>query len=205
MSWGMVVVAGAGLVGAYSSAQSAKGAGRTAANAANNQLEFDKARLEDWNSVYGPIQDNLSNYYSSVTPEHYASVGIENFEKARQQANDRMTEYLAQRGIQDSGLAASLKNQSEINAAETKATIRRDAPRLAAEDQSRFLQIGLGQNPASSVSDTLAQQTAYSQQTANLAANAAGQAIASTGPAIGRAIDAYNNRTPTTPTTPGVA
>lgn len=203
MSMATVAIAGAGFVNAYTSAQSAKSSSRTAAQSANNQLEFDKARLEDWNSVYGPIQDNLSNYYSSVTPEYYASVGIENFEKSRQQANDRMTEYLAQRGIQDSGLAASLKNQSEINAAETKATIRRDAPRLAAEDQSRFLQIGLGQNPASSVSDTLAQQTTYSQQNANLAANAAGQAIAATGPLIGKAIDAYNNRTPTTPPAQG--
>ena len=42
-----------------------------------------------------------------------------------------------------------------ISSAEARASIRREAPRQAIEDQSRFLQIGMGQNPGSSVGDEL--------------------------------------------------
>lgn len=199
MSWGLVAVAGATLVGGVLASKSAGDASDAASASASTQLAFDQQRLDDWNTVYGPVQDNLSDYYSKVTPEYYAATGLEEFEKAKLDSVTRMDEYLAQRGLVGSGIEASLKAQTELNAAETKAEIRRDAPRLAAEDQSHFLQIGLGQNPTSSVSQTLSQQTAYSQNQANQANVAAGEALASAGPVVGRAVDAYTNR-PTTAT-----
>ena len=201
MSWGMVAVAGATLVGGVMSSNSAKKAGKAAAGASDAQMQFVRQKYDDWKSVYGGLQDNLSTYYNSVTPEYYAAVGLESFQKEREVATKRMDQYMAQRGLVGSGIEASLKSQTELNAAETRATIRRDAPRLAAEEQRSFLQIGLGQNPSSGVSNALAQQTAYSQQQANAAGQAAGQAWAAAGPVLGKAIDAYTNRpNPGTPT-----
>ena len=110
-----------------------------------------------------------------------------------------MEESLAQRGIDpSSGLSASLRAQAELGAAEERASIRRDAPRLAAEDQREFLQIGLGKNPASSVSEALAAQTNVATAAATTAAatsradsKAAGDAAAAAIPAVGQAITAY--------------
>lgn len=198
MSWGMVAVAGATLVSGVMSSNSAKKAGKGATGASADQLGFERQKYDDWKATYGGLQENLSSYYNSVTPEYYAAVGLEQFQKERETATKRMDDYMAQRGLVGSGIEASLKSQTELDAAETRATIRRDAPRLAAEEQRSFLQIGLGQNPSSGVSAALAQQTAYSQQRAQAAGQAAGQAWAAAGPAVGRAIDAYTNRPTTT-------
>ena len=194
MSIGYIAIAGGTMYAANRASSSAKKGRRSAARAAANQLEFDKAQYDDWLDTYGDVQENLSNYYNQVTPDYYAAIGIEEFEREREQAQIRMDEYMQQRGIVGSGIEASLKMQEELGAAETKAQIRRDAPMMAAEEQSRFLQIGLGQNPAGRMSQTLAQQTAYAQQQANLGAAAAGEAYSAAGQAIGRAIDAYTNR-----------
>lgn len=204
MSWGLVAVAGATVVSGAMSSKAAGDAADASSDAAAAQLAFEQQRYDDWQAVYGPIQDNLSNYYQNVTPEYYAAVGLETFEQQYQTSLKRMDETFAQRGIDpSSGLAASMEAQAELAAAETRAGIRRDSERQAAEDQSRFLQIGLGQNPASSVSGALSQQTQMAQQQSIAAQQAAGQAWAAAIPAVGQAVTAWNTPAPTTQATAG--
>lgn len=199
MSWGLVAVAGATVVSGAMSSRSASKAAAEQGDAAAAQLAFEQERYDDWQAVYGPIQENLSTYYQNVTPEYYAAMGLETFEQQYQTSMKRLDESFAQRGIDpSSGVAASIEAQAEIDAAETRAGIRRDAPRQAAEDQSRFLQIGLGQNPASSVSSALAYQSQVAAQQSQAAQAAAGQAWSQAIPAVGRAIDAYNTQPVTT-------
>lgn len=204
MSWGLVAVAGATVVSGAMSSRAASKSADAASDASAAQLAFEQERYDDWQAVYGPIQDNLSNYYQNVTPEYYAAVGLETFEQQYQTSMKRLDESLVQRGIDpSSGLAASMEQQAELAAAETRAGIRRDAERQAAEDQSRFLQIGLGQNPASSVSGALSQQTQMAQQQSIAAQQAAGQAWAAAIPAVGKAVTAWNTPAPTTQATAG--
>jgi len=204
MSWGLVAVAGATVVSSTMSSRAASEAASEQGDAAAAQLAFEQERYDDWQAVYGPIQDNLSAYYQNVTPEYYAAVGLETFEQQYQTRLQRMEENFAQRGIDpSSGLAASMEAQAELAAAETRAGIRRDAPRQAVEDKSRFLQIGLGQNPASSVSGALSQQTQMAQQQSIAAKEAAGHAWAAAIPAVGQAVTAWNTPAPTTQATAG--
>lgn len=195
MSWGLVTVAGATVVSGAMGSRSASKAADASSDASAAQLAFEQERYDDWQAVYGPIQDNLSNYYQNVTPDYYASVGLETFEQQYQTSLQRMDETFAQRGIDpSSGLAASMESQAELSAAETRAGIRRDAVTQAAEDKSQFLQTGLGQNPASSVSGALSQQAQVAQQNSLAAQQAAGQAWSAAIPSVGRAIDAYNTQ-----------
>lgn len=203
MSWGMVAVAGATVVGGIMQKNSADDATEAAQWAQQQQIDFDRERYEEWQSIYGPIQENLAEYYSSITPEFYVAVGLEKFQQEQEKSVTAMNERLTQAGIDSrSGISQSLNAQSEIEAAEARATIRRDAPRAAAEDKSRFLQIGLGQNPGSSMANTLAQQsnmlTTIAQQQQQAAGQAAGAAVQS----IGQAVGAYMNR-PQTQTNQG--
>lgn len=199
MSWGLVAVAGATVVAGVMSSQSASRASKKQEQAAKDQLGFEQRRYNDWQAVYGPLQENLSQYYQNVTPEYYAAVGLENFEQQYQTSLKRLDETFAQRGIDpSSGIATSLEAQAELGAAEQRAEIRRDAPRMAAEDQSRFVQIGLGQNPASSMSQALAYQSQIATQQSQAAQAAAGQAWGQAIPAVGRAVDAYNRQPVTT-------
>ena len=193
MSWGLVAVAGATVVAGGMSYAGSRSASSDASDASGAQLAFEQEKYDDWNEVYGPIQDNLANYYSNVTPDYYASVGLEEFETQYQTSLARIDENLVQRGIDpSSGIGASIEAQAELGAAETRASIRRDAPIKAAEDKSRFLQIGLGQNPGSSISSTLAQRSDQAANAASVASAATSTAITAAIPAIGTAISAYN-------------
>lgn len=195
MSWGLVAVAGASVISGVASSKAASKQAKAASKASDAQLAFEQERYDDWKEVYGPLQDNLSNYYSNVTPDYYATAGLETFEQQYQIGLQRLDENLAQRGIDpSSGIAVSMESQAELNAAETRAQIRRDAPRQAAEDKSRFLQIGLGQNPANSVGNALSQQNQIAQQQSMYANQAAGDAWAAAIPAVGTAISAYVNK-----------
>jgi hypothetical protein len=196
------VGAGIATVGLVSSASSASKARKSADKANATSMAFEQQKYDDWQEMYGPIQTNLAEYYNNLTPEYYEAVGLENFAMEQEMAMTRLNENLAQRGIDpSSGIAASLTAQTELDAAEGRATIRRDAPRQAAEDKSRFLQIGLGQNPGSSLSSALSNQASSLQSRANAAEQSAGKAIGSAVTTIGTALADYTS-TPATPATP---
>jgi len=190
------VGAGIAAVGAISSNVNANKASGDANRQSASSLAFEQQKLNDWNETYGPVQDNLSDYYNNLTPEYYEAVGLENFAQEQQTAMARLDESLAQRGLDpSSGISTSLHAQSELEGAESRATIRRDAPRAVAEDKSRFLSIGLGQNPGSSLSTALANQASAAQSRATASEQAAGQAI---GAAINTAGTALVDYQPTT-------
>lgn len=195
MSWSAVAVAGASVAGSLISSNASSKASKSASAASKEQLEFDKQRYEDWKNVYGPIQDNLSSYYSNLTPDYYETLGLEAFELERNNAMDSIETSLAQRGITDSGIATQIKAEADLGAATTRAQIRRQAPAQLAQEQTNFLAVGQGANPANSVSNTLSQQANSARQTANSAASASGQAwnsaIQSVGSVVGTGLSTY--------------
>lgn len=186
-----VVPAVVGVAGAAMSASASRSASKKAAASAANQLEFEKAQYDDWQSVFGPVQDNLSKYYQSITPDYYEAAGLEAFQKERDAQLQQLQENLAQRGLATSGVAAALERSNAIDTAQTRANIRREAPAKAAEEQSRFLQIGMGLNPSSSYSTALSQTAQAQQANANLQAQAAGSAISSAVGTVGSALSDY--------------
>jgi len=196
MVWAATAVAGATVVSGYMASRSAGDASDAASASASEALAFEYEKYDDWNATYGDLQDNLADYYNNVTPEYYAAVGVEKFNEEFQTGMKRIDENFAQRGIDpSSGIAASTESQAELYAAETRAGIRRDAPRQAREDKRKFLQIGLGQNPGSSLSSTLANTATNKANIASSAQNAAGSAVESAIPAVGNAISAWNTPT----------
>tara|TARA_R110000796_G_scaffold62616_6_gene144410 strand:+ start:9519 stop:10103 length:585 start_codon:yes stop_codon:yes gene_type:complete len=186
-----VVTAGVAIVGAVTSNKAAKKDERRADAAEDKQLAFDQERYDDWKETYGDLEDNLADYYGGLTGEYYESMGLETFQQEFETSMTNMRENLAQRGITDSGVAASLEFQGEISAAESKATIRRDSDRLAAEDKASFLKVGLGQNPASSLSSTMGQQALSARDRASASGAAAGKATGSAIGTVGTAISDY--------------
>lgn len=196
MSWGMVAVAGATVVGGVMQKNSADKATKQASQASAEQLAFEREQYDDWQEIYGPLQENLADYYTNLTPEFYEAVGLQNYQQELQNAQSTIRERIAQSGLTNrSGVEQSLLAQSEIEAAESRASIRSEAERQTAEDKTRFLQIGLGQNPSSSVSQTLAQRSANLQSIANQQQQASGQATAAAVESVGTALSAYFNNT----------
>lgn len=193
---GAAIAAVGAIGGSIISSRASSKASKRAADAQNAQLNFDMERYDDWQNIFGGVQENLSNYYNSISPDYYVAAGLEAFEKEREAQMGKLNETLAQRGLSNSGLAATVATEDAISSAEARASIRREAPRQAREDQSRFLQIGMGQNPGSSVSSTLGGIAANAQTQANQASQAAGQAmgtaISSTGKLITQGYEAWS-------------
>jgi len=194
MSWGAVAVAGASVVSGYMGKKSADKASKQAAKAEAAELEFAREQYEDWKATYGPLEENLASYYSNVSPELYAAQGLEAYQQEFEASMARLDESLAQRGIGDSPIAISLRQQAGLEEAEAKAEIRRDAPRMAAEDKTRFLQIGMGQSPAQSLQATLANQAQSASQYALASEQAAGRAVGSAITTAGTALSDYLSR-----------
>lgn len=183
------IMAGTSLLGAGMASSASNKASKSAAQAQAAELDFQKERYQDWQDVFGPIQKNLGDYYSNLSPDYFEAVGIQNFEEERALAETQMNENLAQRGITDSGLAAEFEQDSALNAATSRARIRTEAPLMAAKEKMNFLQVGLGSNPAESMVGTLSRNTSRTAETAAYAGQQAQQAISSaintTGTALG--------------------
>lgn len=214
---GMVGAAVVGAVGSKSAADTSAGAAKDAANtaaaSAAAELAFAKEQYADWTDVYGPIQDNLASYYSSLGPEYFETQGLEAFQKEQDLAFTRVQQSLEQRGVWDSGVGGAAELQKELAAAEGRAAIRAEAPVKATEAQRAFLQVGLGQDPTGDVQQALRSQTVQAGQVASQAANtaaadsaAAGQAFQTAATTAGTALGDYfaEKPTATTQVKPGV-
>ncbi|ANY29561.1 DNA ejection [Pseudoalteromonas phage PH1] len=196
MSGIATAIAGSAVVGAVVSNNASKRATKAASAASESELAFNQQRYDDWKEVYGPIQDNLSDYYSNLSPDLYEAQGLEAFNAEFQKAQDDVATSLAQRGITDSGLSAQLAQQGAVTAAENRAAIRMDAPAKVAELQSNFLQIGLGQDPSGDIAGTLARNTGTTQNIATQSQIAAGQATGNAITEVGNAAVALANYNP---------
>lgn len=189
MAWISAAVA---VVGAVMSNVGANKDRHAAEAARKDEMAFEQQRYDDWQAVYGSVQDNLSNYYSNLTPEYIETQGLEAVEIERAKALGRLDVDMAQRGITDSGIAGKQLKDIELGTAEQRATVRATAPSLVAEEQSRFLQIGLGQNPDESMSRMLANQAITKENRAGQSSRAAGDAIGSALTEVGTALADYN-------------
>jgi hypothetical protein len=172
-----VVVGGTALLGAVVSDKASKRSTRRADESEANSLAFDQERYDDWKETYGDIEDNLASYYEGLTGDYYESMGLETFQQEFETSMTSMRENLAQRGITDSGVSASLEFQGELSAAETRAGIRRDSDRQVAADKTSFLQVGLGQNPANTISSNMNSQAQSARTRATNSEIAAGKSI----------------------------
>lgn len=168
-------VVGSAVVGAASSSSAASKASKSAdkataasSEAAAAQLAFAKEQYADWEKVYGPIQDNLSSYYNSLTPNTIEAAGIQNINQQYTLANKQITQSLAQRGISSSGLEGQAIVDLASKQAQDTANLKIQAPLMAAQEKSKFLSLGMGQYSGA----TAGVQNAYGTQ-ATLAANQA--------------------------------
>lgn len=201
MTWGAVAVAGATVVTGVMAKDSADGAQKSADKANKRSLAFEREKYEEWQATYGGLEDNMAAYYNQLTPEFYATQGLEAFQKEQQVAQERIKTSLAQRGIEDSGIALALEHQTAQEGAETRARIRAEAPGMAMQEKQGFLNAGLGLQPGQSYSTALSNQANVATQRANVAEQAAGQVIGTAVSTVGKATMDYLNRPQPTYTT----
>ena len=207
-------IIGSAVLGAASSASSAKSASKassaatTSADAAallqyeasSEQLAFSKQQYDDWQSIYGPIQDNLSSYYKNLSSDSIASLGIQSIEKEYSRSSQLLEQSLAKRGITNSGATTQGVTQLESARMLGRAEVQANAPIVAAQQKQGFLSIGLGaqQQAISGINNAYGSQVSVLGQQAgnNLAqaqnyTNQAAAGYAGIGSSIGQGINTY--------------
>ncbi len=190
--WGSVATIATGAVGAISASKSGSRAQQAAEDAGKEELAFVQQQYDDWKDTYGDVEKNLSEYYGAITPDYIETQGLQAFEEEKDLALTSIRENLSQRGIATSGVAAQAEIQAELGSAATRAKIRADAPMKAASEKSKFLQIGLGQDPAGDVQQVLSGQAG---KAFNLAGEARSQADTAVASAVEVGLDAFTQYT----------
>lgn len=170
MAWVATAIVGSTLIGGVVSSQASSQAASSAADATAAssqasiaQLDYTKQQQARWDSVFGSTQDNLASYYNHLDPNSIAAQNIVGIQQANQQAQKQIDRTLAQRGMQDSGLSASLMSQNTFAGEQLKAQALVNAPQQAAQQRSSFL--GLGMGLESSLQNSVS--NAYQQQSVN--------------------------------------
>lgn len=141
----------------------------------DKQLKLAREQQAKWDAMFGPVQENLADYYKTLSPESFAAAGLRSIEADFEAIGISTRQNLAQRGLAGSGLEQDLAAQQEIAKAEAKATVRADAPLKVAKAKQSFLNIGLQQAGA----DNSEEQRILGAEAARLELDAANTAKAS--------------------------
>lgn len=180
MSVAIVGGAAIGVAGTIYSAnkasKSAKRAGKRADAAEERRLAFEQERIDEWEATYGTVEDQLANYYETLSPTLRITQGLEAFEKEKERGMKQLNETLAQRGIDRSGMAAQIETQVAVDSAEERARIRAAAPMEVAKEKLGFLNTGIARDPYNNMSQALQGQELTRTNEHWMAAQNAGEA-----------------------------
>lgn len=148
--------------------------GSSSTSTGDPALDFARAQYKDWQSIYGPVQDNLSNYYSNLTPEYYERQGLQAFAQERNNELSDLDTMIRQENLTGSAASELLRNESITNAT-GRASIRANSAANVANQQQAFLSIGLGSTAATNYQSQLNSNTSYALQQAAATAQAKAQ------------------------------
>lgn len=190
-------ILGAAAIGAVGSAyagnQQSKAANRAtrAGSAAEaNRLAFDQEQYDDWEKVYGPIQERLSSFYSSLDPTTFAAQGVQQLQQAHGAQMEQMQRSFAQRGI-ESPAQEAMQQQAGLDLARGSAAVRQQAPMMLANAQQGFLNQNASNPAAQAISSGYGAQASRQFGAAQQAQGMAAQGYQAAGQSISSGVGAY--------------
>ena len=209
-------IIGATAVGAAASASAAKKSSKSSKAALSSadeasklqyevsmeQLNFQKEQYANWENIFGPIQQNLSNYYKNISSDSISSAGIQSIMAQHSQSRQTLDTELAKRGLPNSGATVQGLTSLESAAMLGKAQVQANAPMVAAQQKTNFLSGGLTQQNSlvNGISNAYGNQAnmygnkyTANQSLATQYSNQAAQAYSGIGSSIGTGISSYMN------------
>lgn len=159
---------------------------KAAVDAARQQDEWARQRYNEQKAIYGDIEQNLANYYKTLTPEKKTSLGLDRYDQQFRLAQDKVAQTMAQRGLTGSGIEAEANYQMELQAAKDRAEIANQTEDLVRQQQLGFLGYGTGQtglaaqmmaNSNANYANALSSNAANWLNIANQAGNSAADAF----------------------------
>jgi len=170
---------------------------------ANTQLAFNQQQYNDWKEVFGPIEQNLSEYYQELDPETYASQIKNQLEAQFSRARKLVDRTMSQRGIDDSGLSVAVSKDMNQELARQKAMGDQQARDIVEQKKLGFLGLGLGNQNAllANINSSYSNMSAATSSALNMANQQYAAANQGLSNAIGATMYAYGRGMFNTPTT----
>ena len=82
------------------------------------------AEYEKWNSIYGPLQEDLNTYYTNLTGSDISNAEVARIQEATQKSKEITAQRLAQSGRDDNGVSEYLYSAMDYQSAKDKALSR---------------------------------------------------------------------------------
>lgn len=142
--WGSLAL---GAYTAYTGAQASSDASSASAAGtavAQGQLDFAKEQYQNVLDIYGPVEQNLSEYYQSLTPEKYEAMGLDAYDNEFKAAETNWDAQMAQRGLSGSGIEAEGIASMNMQKTTDRANISASSESQWAQDQMGWLGLGTG-------------------------------------------------------------
>lgn len=159
ISTGAAILGGAAIsaVGGMMGASEAASAQEAAVDA---QSALAQQQIAQWNRIYGPVEENLSNYYSKVTPDQVTSLGLQQVQQEFQNQMKQTQKTMAQRGVGATTAENQIMAGQRTDLAQARANVRLTAPAQLRAEQMSFLATGKGAqtNAYNSMTNALSQQ-----------------------------------------------
>ena len=142
--WVAGISAVSGLVTGTSSARTQGRLNKRALGLQEDALAFAQEQYDDWMRIYGPIQDNLGEFFGGLTADTFSALGLEAYQKEFEQQQVELDEFFATNDI-DLGIQTDITSGQNLQRARDRAEIKAEAPFKVAEVQQSFLSAGSGQ------------------------------------------------------------
>ena len=148
--------------------QAAKQEQQRVAQMTSEQMNSANSQYMRYKEMYGGIEENLANYYNNLSPDVYSGQMKEAISRNYETAGRQLSENLAARGIQGSGVEAQGLMNLEESRANSMAQADIQAPQMVAEQQANFFNTtGFGQQQ---LANNNVQQAMTNQLSANATA-----------------------------------
>jgi len=171
--------------GKAADAQASAAAGAQAMDQANldfnmQQYEDHMSAVADLEEIFGPIKENMANYYNNMSPERYEMMGKESIEKQYQKANDNISAMFSNNGMYGSGQQASAQVALEAAKAESAGENKQNAMTQYNNEQMGWLNFGINEinankgfasGTAAAASNVMSQSSANQMQAGAAMAN----------------------------------
>jgi hypothetical protein len=107
--------------------------------AAEEYYVYQLQREKEWEATYGPIEDNMVNYYTHLSASKYIAEGNQHIEEQFKIAQDRLNADLTARGLDIKGGVSTSILRDNLNAvAQAKAENYAKAEKWVADQQANF-------------------------------------------------------------------
>ena len=137
---GSAVIGGVGsMMGADKEADAAQSQMDQAGRFQAQQQAFNQQQLDDWENMFGGMEENVTDYYNNLDPEKFATAGKQNLAQQMSKQMTQFNESMSAQGLQTSGMRVQAEKEAAFTQAAGNAGIDLAAPEQVNQMKQGYL------------------------------------------------------------------